>query len=133
MKVKITAESKKVITLDMADVARRIVREFSEDISTAADYAMSAATAITNDIVTIVKADAHIARNYRAYNSISDDSNDLDVWIEFLGYVGTTNYMTASEYIVGGAYITDIWNITSDNAHDIAEKHMYYRIFKAND
>lgn len=129
MKVRLEKESKKYITLAEAPIVHEIIADMKEDESTAADYAKYAIEAAYNlraYNVEILKASAKIARNARAYNLYSDHSANLDVWVDATGYVTTSN---GNEFIIIGAYLSDIWQITSDNALEIAAN-MYIRRFK---
>ena len=112
MKIAITKDSKRVITLDKMPAVRRIIAEFREDEMKPADYAENVARNISGtNCVKILEASAEIARNCRAWNDITDDSGDLDVWITFTAFCETyPNQM----FIKCGVYITDIWKLRSD-------------------
>lgn len=126
MKVKFEKESKKYITLEEAPIARKIIADMKEDENTAADwaeYAISAAYNYRAYSTEILKASAKIAKNGRAWNVLNDHSETLDVWIE------ATAYVSGDEFIIIGAYLSDIWQITVDNAQE-SVSHMYVRRFK---
>jgi hypothetical protein len=126
MKVKLTPEAKKFITVAEMPAVRRIIADMKEDDSTVEDYAEMAIGAAYDgrayDIV-IYKATAEIAKNQRVYNAYGENSDSLDVWITAVAYV---NF---NEFIELGAYLSDIWQITCDNKKEIAA-HMYIRRFK---
>ena len=131
MKVQITAETKKNISVAQLPAAREIVKSCAEDESSVKDYAASAvnvalkaATGVTNGCVKVLEASARISRNCRAWNNYSDDSDDLDVWIE-------ATAETVEGFIKIGAYLTDVWEITGTDTATDAEIvwHMYVRRF----
>lgn len=126
MKVTLLKEDKKLITLEEAPIVREIIAYMKEDESTPTDYVEYAINAAYDNRaygVEILKASAKIAKNCRAYNAYSDHSETLDIWIN------ATAYVNGDEFIMIGAYLSDIWQITSDNAQEIAS-HMYIRKFK---
>lgn len=126
MKVKLTQEYKKYITVAEMPIVKQIISDFKEDESTIEEYAEMAIQAAYDgnayDIETL-RASASIAKNCRAWNAYSDNSETLDIYIE------ATAYVNGDEFIIIGAYLTDIWQIGSDNRKEIAS-HMYIRRFK---
>lgn len=126
MKVTLLKEDKRFITLADAPVVREIITDMKEDESTPADYAKYAIDAAYNLKaygVEVLKASAKIAKNARAWNAYNDHSETLDIWID------ATAYVNGNEFIIIGAYLSDIWQITSDNALEIASQ-TYIRKFK---
>lgn len=126
MKVALLKEDKKYITLADAPIVRQIIADMKEDESTAADYAEYAIQAAYNHGaygVEVLKASAKIVKNSRAWNAYNDHSEKLDIWIN------ATAYVNGNEFIMIGAYLSDIWQITCDNAPEIATN-MYIRKFK---
>lgn len=128
MKVSISKESKKVLTLEEASVAKQIITFFkSEDTMSASDYAKMAVDAIArfydrHDYCTkVFEATAHIAKNNRVCNVIYKDSGNIDIWIE-------ATAQTNSGFYIIGAYITDMWKISPDNMEEIAGN-MYIQRF----
>ena len=126
MKVKITSDSKKVITWEQIDIAKRIVSACAEDDMKVSDYAEIAANAIArlydDFCLEVFNCSAEIAGNARAWNRILEDSEHLDVWIR-----GTAKCY--DHYIEFGAYLTDIWDIDGDNNEEIAG-HMFKVVYK---
>ena len=132
MKVRITKEAKSWLTLAEAPAANAIIRSMKEDESDAKEYATMAVNCIgsacghTNWCTRVLEADAEIDGNYRIWDAYSSEfgkeSGRLDVWISFTA-------RTTEGYIEGGAYLTDIWNITGDNQDELAS-HMYYRRYE---
>lgn len=131
MKIAITANSKKMITVDEMPEVKRMIADFKNDEMTAAEYAVMAANAIYryncgyNCCDDILQATATISKNSRIYNRYTNNSRSLDIWIEF------TSYSLDQGFIIGGAYLSDIWEICGDddiNAEIV--KRMYIRQFK---
>ena len=116
MKVTLEKNYRKYYTLDDLDRARKVIAAEKEDESTVKEWAeMAIREALKNDdgiyddyIVEIFKAEAHTAKNHRAWNAYGycdpEEANtqDMDVWIEFA-------VETENGYIKGGAYLSDIW------------------------
>ena len=129
MNVRLLKEDKKYITLDQAPIVREIIADMKEDENTAADWAKYAIAAPYNHreySVEVLKASAKIAKNNRAWNALNEHSGDLDVWINATAYI---NCADGYEFIIIGVYLSDIWQITYENAPEIAS-HMYIRKFK---
>ena len=126
MRVTITAESKRRITIAEMPIVRRIIAECKEDEFTAREYAAIAARMITGDnCVEVINAEAQIAKNCRIYNQYGEDSADFDIWIDFRAY---SKYK--DRFIIGGAYLSDIYNICGiDDIDEEIKKHMYIRSF----
>lgn len=125
MKVKLTQETKKYITVAEMPTVLEIISDLKEDSSSIENYAEMAIQVAYDGIAysEILKASATIAKNCRAWNVYSDHSETLDIWIE------ATAYVNGDEFIMIGAYLTDIWQISSDNNKEIASN-MYIRRFK---
>ena len=121
MKVTMSADSKRIITLEEAPIARAIIANLKEDESTAAEYIRYAINAACGHCEEVYKATATIAKNCRAWNSIIENSADIDVWID-------ATARTSDGFCIIGAYLTDIWSLSGDNAKEMAN-HMYTRIF----
>lgn len=126
MKVKLTQEYKKYITVTEMPTVREIISDMKEDSSTIEEYAEMAIQAACDGkaySIEIMKASATISKNCRAWNAYNNHSENLDVYIE------ATAYVNGDEFIMIGAYLTDIWQIGSDNRKEIASN-MYIRRFK---
>lgn len=126
MKVTLLKEDKKLITLADAPIVRQIISDMKEDASTAADYADIAIRAAYDGNaygIEVLKASAKISTNCRAWNVFGENSGNLDVWIDAIAYVN------ADEFIMIGAYLSDIWMFTGYNNEEIASQ-MYIRRFK---
>lgn len=126
MKVTLLKEDKKHITLADAPIARQIIVDMKEDKSTPAEYAGMAIRAAyngsTND-VEILKASTKISTNCRAVDVYTENSGHLDIWID------ATAHVNGNEFVIIGAYLSDIWQITGCNNEEVSA-HMYVRKFQ---
>lgn len=128
MKVTLLKEDKKLITLVDAQIVRQIITDMKEDINTAEEYAKTAVRAVYDYdaySIDVLKASAKISTNYRAWNIFTENSGNLDIWIN------ATACVNDDEFIMIGAYLSDIWQIVSkkDENKDIVSN-MYIRRFK---
>lgn len=106
MKVSITKQSKKVIKLEEAPIARKMIEEMKDDEISVSEYAeMAARVAGGNGNYEILKASAEIAKNARVLNRYGDDTGDMDIWIEFYAFNSYRGFFEI------GVYFTDIWEI----------------------
>ena len=127
MKVTFGKDCKKWMTVEQYEVAKTIIRDMKDDESTPAEYAVYAVNAIgkafdIGSCTKVFECTATIAGNRRIWNQFGDDTGTLDIWLE-----GTAR--TWDGFVEFGAYLTDIWSISGDNAVDLAKNHMYYKIF----
>lgn len=130
MKVKITEQSKKVLRLADTQAAREIIAQEKDDDFSAADYIKMAAecwlwnsgTGAAADAGDVLKASAEILKNGRVWNAYDDESGDLDVWLE--GVVETW-----AGYLKIGCFLTDVWNIGSDEFNQKFPALCYARFF----
>lgn len=131
MKVKITEQSKKIVTMEEAGAAKQIVRDMKEDESTAADYiGMAARCWIRNAQVAeqhdsvrrVLEATAEICKNSRVYEQFGEGSGNLDVWIEG---VAETWY----GFLRIGCNLTDVWQIGPDDWNREFPAHVYARYY----
>ena len=121
MKVKMTADSKRLVSLEDAKMVSRIIREMKDDEETAEGYARYAVNAASEyGTVKVYEAEAEIAKNSRVWNAYGEDTKDFDVWIK-------ATARTSDGFVDVGAYLTDIWALTGDNYNEIAQKYMYIR------
>lgn len=125
MKVTLTAEMKKVITISEMPAVNKVIAAMQDDATTVKEYAEQAARiAGGHSKVKVLEASAKIAKNCRRWDDITDGTADMDVWLDFTaiiddGYGGI---------IMGGAYITDIWQADGENSAAL-RNHMYIRKF----
>ena len=126
MKVRLEKEDKKYITLEEAPVVRDIIAYTKEDTTTVEEYAEMAIRAAYNGKaydIEVMKVSARIAKNARAWNAYNDHSETIDVWVD------ATAYVNDSEFIIIGAYLSDIWQITGRDDQEVVS-YMYVRKFK---
>ena len=96
MKVRFEKEDKKYITLEEAPIVREIIASMKEDESTAEEYADMAIRAACDGNaygIEIMKASAKIAKNCRAWNAYSANSNSIDIWIEATAYINNDEFI----------------------------------------
>lgn len=122
MKVQFTSEMKKVVTVYEMPAVRKVIEYMKDDESTVKEYAkMASQIASGCNIVKVLEASARIATNRRVWNAYAGGSAQFDVWIEFTAF-------TDNGFVMGGAYITDLWEYTCDNREETL-KHMFIRKF----
>lgn len=125
MKVNLTAEMKKFITVAEMPAVKKVMEYAEEDAYSAKDWAKVAARIVFDDNgAKIIEAKARIAKNQRVWDTFDEETRDIDVWIEFTAF---SEYR--SSFIIAGVYLTDLWQLTTDNADEI-KSHMYIRQFK---
>ena len=125
MKVNLTAEMKKFITVAEMPAVKKVMRCANEDECTATDLARVAARLVFDDnAAMIIEATARIAKNQRVWDAFDEETRHIDIWVEFTAF---SEYR--SSFIIAGVYLTDLWNLTSDNAAEIKSR-MYIRQFK---
>lgn len=125
MKVTITAEMKKVITVAEMPAVSKVIEAMKCDSTTAKEYAEQAARIASGiNSVKVLEASAEIAKNCRICDHIDEGTSDIDVWFNFTAVIDDG----FGGIIMGGAYLTDIWQAASDNLHEIRQ-HMYIRKF----
>ena len=123
MKVQFTNETKKFVTVAEMPAVRKVISTMKEDGMTAKDYAeMAAQVASACNAVKVLEASAEIAGNCRVWNAIAEGTERFDVWVKFTAFTG-------DGFVMGGAYITDLWTLAADNREDILS-HMYIQRFK---
>lgn len=122
MKIAITKEMKRVLTVAEMPEVRRVIEGMKEDTGIK-DYAeMAARVASGSRVKSVMEASAGIAKNCRVRDAYHPGSGDLDVWLEVIAY-------TEDGFVMVGAYLTDIWQITGDN-NDSIKRHMFIRLFR---
>lgn len=126
MKIKLTEDAKRYITVSEMPAVKKIIADFKED-NEIKSYGQTAARAASgkNGNFEILKAEAEIARNARVWNQYSDESGNLDIWLTFYAY---DNYYGFYEI---GAYLSDIWMADGQReTYELMKSRMYIRKFK---
>ena len=126
MKVNLTAEMKKFITVAEMPAVKKVMKyEKENDEWTVQEWAKMAARLVFDDNgAKVIEATARIAKNQRVWDAFDEETRDIDVWIEFTAF---SEYR--SSFIIAGVYLTDLWQLTKDNADEI-KSHMYIRRFE---
>ena len=125
MKVTLTAEMKKIITVSEMPAVNKVIRYAKEDDLTVKEYAeMAARIASGNNIVKVLEASAEIAGNCRIHDWYDNGSEHFDIWVNFTAIIDNG----FGGIIMGGAYVTDIHASTGDNSEELRH-HMYIRKF----
>ena len=126
MKVNLTAEMKKFITVAEMPAVKKVMQyEKENDEWTVQEWAKMAARLVFDDNgAKVIEATARIAKNQRVWDAFYEETRDIDVWIEFTAF---SEYR--SSFIIAGVYLTDLWQLTKDNADEI-KSHMYIRRFE---
>lgn len=126
MKVNLTAEMKKFITVEEMPAVKKVMQyEKENDEWTVQEWAKMAARLVFDDNgAKVIEATARIAKNQRVWDAFDEETRDIDVWIEFTAF---SEYR--SSFIIAGVYLTDLWQLTKDNADEI-KSHMYIRRFE---
>ena len=126
MRVKLEKNHKDFYTVADLERAKEVIAFEKEDEITVkewAEYAVNTAVKKYEDYgycVEVFKAEAHTAKNFRAWNLYGDGTQDMDVWVE-------ATAETVDGMIKVGAYLSDIWQT---GAVDYTS-HMFVRYFKA--
>lgn len=124
MKVQFTAEMKHIVTVAEMPAVRKVIEYEKDDEWTAQKWAKMAAEIIcSRGSVKVLEASAEIAKNCRVWDTYADGSADFDVWIRFTALVNDDSF------VMGGAYLTDLWAARADNREETVS-HMYIRRFK---
>ena len=106
MLVRLEEKYKDFYTVSDLERAKAIIKYERDDENTArdwAEYAVREALKRSGEFFCeILKATAHTAKNCRIWNKYSEDSQDMDVWIDAIA-------RTSNGFIEVGAYLSDIW------------------------
>ena len=122
MKVQFTSEMKKVVTVAEMPAVNKVIEAMKDDESTVKEYAeMAARIASGCNTVKVLEASARIAANGRVWDAIVEGSWVFDAWVEFTAFTG-------NGFVMGGAYLTDLWKYTCDNREETLQ-HMFIRKF----
>ena len=125
MTVKFPTMMKDVFTVSELPKAREIIDLMKDDTGLKEYAATALRLAARDNTVEVLKADAEIAKNYRVFNRYTDNSWDIDVWVNAYGFVPCKGF-----YIIG-IYLSDIWDLTTENT-DYTRDLMYIREYTEN-
>ena len=125
MKVNFTAEMRKYIAFAEMPAVKKVMEYAKEDVYSAKDWAKVATRIVFDDnAAKVIEATARIAKNQRVWDAFDEETRHIDIWVEFTAF---SEYR--SGFIIAGVYLTDLWQLTKDNADEI-KSHMYIRQFK---
>lgn len=125
MKVNFTAEMRKYIAFAEMPAVKKAMEYAKEDAYSAKDWAKVATRIVFDDNgAKVIEATARIAKNQRVWDAFDEETRHIDIWVEFTAF---SEYR--SSFIIAGVYLTDLWQLTKDNADEI-KSHMYIRQFK---
>lgn len=125
MKVKITSESKKWMTIAELPIARQIVAEMKDDDGNGEDYVQMAArlaSGVPGERFEVLKVDAEIAKS-NAWNVFSDDSGNLDIYIRAYAFSSYAGFYDI------GFYLSSMWKLSDEN-RDKVRAEMYINEYK---
>lgn len=130
MKVQITNEAKQYLTLAEMPNVREIIADCKADEHSVKDYAVYAANLAFEDIggsfsgSKVLEATAEIVR-HKGYEYSSTNSG-IDVWVNFMAYNGFDCF------VIGGIYLSDIWQIGDEEINKEIKQRMFIRRFTEN-
>lgn len=130
MKVNITKESGRWMTVDELPYAKKIVQDMKDDAWSAKEYAEMAARAVLsapryNDdsVRDVLSASAEICRdNYIPYEQFGEGCGRLGVWI-----VATVE--TWDGFLKIHCLLSDIWMLGTNEARDALINHSWIRYY----
>ena len=116
MKVRVTDEAKKWLTVAEMPAVRKLIAEMKDNEYTVQELAKDAMNWIICPMgqnARILECSASIARNSRLDNYHFDGSGKLDVWIEFVAFDQYSGCWWC------GVYLSDIWSVSESNREEI--------------
>ena len=131
MKVTLTKEMKRFISLAEAPAVRQIIADMKNDETPITEYAAMAARAISgsgSNIVKVLEASAEICKDAATpFNYYNENSGCIDIWVRFTAIINDG----FDGIIMGGALLSGIWSLCGDEETDREiVSHWYVRNFK---
>ena len=128
MKVSIPFTMRGVLTVAEMPMAKELIKNMRED-NNFDQYALSAARVASgdNDNFVIFNQTATIAKNERVQDYYSDNSGNLDIWLEFLAF------SFFSGCFLVGVYLSDVYQITGEPSDILLKEHMFIREYLPKD
>ena len=124
MKVTFPKEARAWVTIADAPIVKRMIVEFSEDTTPVREYAeMAVRIAGKSNIIRVLECNAEIAGNSRVWNYYGDDTKIFDVWVTF------TAMADNCRFVMGGAYLSDIFQIGPEAENERIRQRMSIREF----
>lgn len=125
MTVKITKEAKKWLTVAQMPTVKRMIEQEKENGMPEKELAAMAASVILGSKPEkVFEVSAEIAGNDRISNYYTDDSGNLDIWVNF------SAFSTFDGFVTGGAYLSDIYQLGTPDINEQLKKHMYFILYK---
>lgn len=113
MKVKLTAELKKNASVIELPLINNVIKAMKNDNTTAKEYAeMAVRIASEWDNFKVLDATAKVAYNWLKCDELAVHTGMFDVWVDYVAFDGY-------EFIVGGAYVSDLRGCAGDNRSNI--------------
>lgn len=123
MKITLPENYKRFLTIADMENLREIRQQMKEEnLEELAQMAARVASG-SNYEFEILKSSAEIAKNSRIYNAFTENSAELDVWIEIYAYNRHEGFFDL------GVYITDLWQVDGYNNDEI-RSHMFLKEFR---
>ena len=123
MKIKITAEMKKAITLAQLPAVKEVQLSMKEQENFKFEAESAACLAVGHSIP-VIKVEAEIAKNCRIWEYYTSASEDIDVRLTIWAFDPCYGFYTI------GAYLSDIWQIGPEERKEEIRGHMYIREYK---
>lgn len=132
MKVNITKESRKWMTVEELDYAKKIVKDMKDDGFTPMEYAKMAADSVlwhkrfgehSDSVRRVLEASAEICRDYKIpVEQFGEGCGYLGVWID-------ATVETWSGFMKIGCLLSDIWALGTDEAARDLIDHSWIRYY----
>lgn len=120
MKVKVTENTKKALymsEMENLEIMKQAVNDMEgiskEDIQMFANFLGCSE---------VLKAEAEYSKNARVWDYYREGTEYIDIWVSITAFNGL------SQFVIGEAYLSDIWNIGGIDAEEL-KKHMFIRTF----
>lgn len=126
MKICMTEDSKKCITVDKMPIIKQLQTDFKTE--NFKSEAMWAAEIANNKAYgtnwTILKIEAEFALNSRIWNWYNDNSENVDIWLTVYAFHDFEGL------IIAGVSLSDLWQYdSSDESANAIRNHMFIRKF----
>lgn len=120
MKIKITEDMKRVITLSEENAVKLVQNSMKEQKNLQWEAERALGLASNNVSLEVLKVEAEVAKNRRVWNFYNEGTESIDIWVTAYGFNCFAGFYSV------GFYLSDIWQLGSDNAEEIKER-MYIK------
>jgi hypothetical protein len=124
MKVAITNESKKCITMEEIKTVKELIKSMKE-VDIYEEALRASRLAGDGGSYEILKATAEISKNSRIYDYYDNGTGHLDIWLTVYAYNEYYGFYNI------GVYLSDLWQLGSDNV-DETRSHMFILAYTRN-